>query len=143
MSDWKQNLSEFLQKTDKSRQKEKEPELSRFIARVVMPAFQEIAAEMELHNREVVMRNTATSAAIVVSNNKAEEIRYRVQGRTFPHTVLPYAEVRYRERKGLKLISVESMLRSGLPNYTLDDVTKEEVISDFLDHYMRRVKGSD
>jgi hypothetical protein len=141
MSNWKQNLNEFFQETDKSRQKEKEPELSRFMARVVMPAFQEIAAQMELHGREVTTRNTATSAAIVVSHDGDEEIRYRVQGRTFPHTVLPYAEIRYRERKGLKLITVESMLRSGPPNYTLADVSKEEVIGNFLEHYMRRVKG--
>jgi len=141
MNDWKQNLNEFFQETDKSRQKEKEPELSRFITRVVGPAFQEIAAAMELHDREVTVRNTSNSAAIVVSHNGNEEIRYRVQGRTFPHTVLPYAEIRYRERKGLKLITVESMLRSGPPNYTLKDVSREEVIRNFLEHYMRRVKG--
>ena len=141
MKDWKESLSEFFEETEKDRQAKKEPELTRFMARVVVPAFREIAAEMEAHGREVTIRQTDTSAAIVITFDGDEEIRYRVQGRTFPHTVLPYAEIRYRERKGLKLITVESMLRSGPPDYTLDDVSKEEVIRNFLEHYTRRVKG--
>lgn len=141
MNDWKKDLKAFFQETDKTRQTEKEPELSRFITRVVVPAFRDITAEMEAHGRDATTRNTATSAAIIVSFKGDEEMRYRIQGRTFPHTVLPYAEIRYRERKGLKLITIESMLRSGPPDYTLDDVTGDEVIRNFLEHYMRRVKG--
>ena len=66
---------------------------------------------------------------------------YRIQGRTFPNAVLPYAEIRFRERKGLRYIRVESMFRSGSSNYRISDITKDEVIRNFVENYTSRVDG--
>ena len=63
-----------------------------------------------------------------------------MRGRTFPTGVLPFAEIRFRQRKGLRFISVESMLRSGATPYKMADITREEVIQNFLDNYTRRVE---
>lgn len=65
---------------------------------------------------------------------------YRLQERTFPDRTLPYAQVRMRERGGLKLVTVEAMLRSGTPNYMIEDLTPEDVIKSVLHHYTSRVK---
>ncbi|MDA0578537.1 MAG: hypothetical protein O3B24_10620, partial [Verrucomicrobia bacterium] len=86
------------------------------------------------------IRHAATSAALTVLRDGEEEMIYRVQGRMFPMGVVPFAEVRYRERKGLRLLRTESMFRSGKPDYTLKDVTIAEIIHNFLDHYKRRVR---
>jgi hypothetical protein len=140
MADWRKELGSFLDSTDNSGAEEKGSELGSFIADTVLPAFEEIRAELVSRGREVNVRDSEMSAVIVVNYQGEEELSYRVQGRTFPDRQLPFAKVRFRERKGLRRISVESMFRSGQPDYTMEDIGQDEVIRNFLDHYMRRVK---
>ncbi|OVE75916.1 hypothetical protein BVX97_02975 [bacterium E08(2017)] len=139
MDDWKQNLGSFFEK-EVSKSKEELPEFDQFILDVVIPAMQEIAAELKLHGRDVTVRNSQSSAAVIVCKDGDEEMTYRIQGRTFPNAVLPFAEVRFRQRKGRKLVTVESMFRSGAPGYKLSDITKEEVIQHFVENYTTRVQ---
>ncbi|MDA0990509.1 MAG: hypothetical protein O3A51_07140 [Verrucomicrobia bacterium] len=139
--DWRADLGSFLNKSEGKRIEPAGSELARFITDVVLPAFQDVADELERYGRTVVRRHTASSAVLIASNGTEEELTYRVQGRTFPNGVLPYAEVRFRERKGLRLIRVESMFRSGVPNYRMVDITKDEIIRDFLTHYKHRVQA--
>ena len=142
MADELDQLDQFLDQSPKSRQPQNEAsELSQFIVRVVVPAFEEIATRLEKHGREANIRNAGPSAALTVCRDGDEEMTYRIQGRTFPNGVLPYAEIRYRERKGLRYIRIESMFRSGMPNYTLADVTKEELIRNFVENYKMRVRS--
>jgi hypothetical protein len=140
MADWRDKLSGFFEESDNAHQEEAGGELERFIATVVSPAFQEVAHELEKHWRHVTIRSSETAATLIVSNNGEEEMMYRVQGRMFPNGILPFAEVRFRERKGRRYITVESVFRSGASDYTLADVTPGEVIENFLEEYMRRVK---
>lgn len=139
--DWREELSSFLDRTDDSKQREEGSGLAQFIPDVVLPAFNEIRSEMIKHGREVNIRDSETSVVIVVSWKGEEELSYRIRGRSFPDRVLPFAEVRFREKKGLRRISVESMFRSGEPDYTMADITREEVIQNFMEHYMRRVEA--
>lgn len=141
MTNWRESLGDFIEKTEgRSRAQIEGSALANFIADVVIPAFQELKIELEKYGRQVTIRGAEASATLLVTRNGEEEMSYRLLGRTFPNTVVPYAEVRYRERQGLRFVSVEAMLRSGPPNYTLADVSKDEVIRNFLDHYMRRVR---
>lgn len=140
MTDWRENLNSFFENTEKAKQNEEGAELARFVADVALPAFEEIVGELQKHGREVVVRNAVTSAVLIVQYEGEEELTYRIQGRTFPNGVLPFAEVRFRERKGLKFIRIESMFRSGAADYALGDVTKEEIIRNFIENYTRRVK---
>jgi len=139
MTDWRNDLGRFFEQTEKTHQESKESEISRFLTGVAVPAFEEISEELKRYGRDVSIRNSATAATISVHHAGDEEMTYRIQGRTFPNGVLPYAEIRFRERKGLKLITVESMIRPGPPNYRLDEVTRAEVIRDFLSNYTSRV----
>ena len=141
MSDWKSDLAGIFEEKDAVRQEQKESELARFISGVAVPAFQQLTTELEKHGRDVNLRMAMNSAALIVHHNGEEEMTYRIQGRTFPNGVLPYAEVRFRERKGLKFIRVETMFRSGKPDYTLADITETEIIRNFLDHYKRHVRN--
>jgi hypothetical protein len=141
MTDWRGDLKGFFERTDKAREEEKEaPRLARFITKVAIPALQQVKEEMAKHGREVTVRATESSATVIVSHRGEEEMMYRIQGRTFPHDVLPFAEIRFRERKGLRFITVESMFRVGSNTYRLDDITPEEIIRNFIVNYVRRVE---
>ena len=139
MADWKQNLGRFFEEPEKRAENESSV-MAHFVTNVALPAFEEIASELRRHHRDVTIRESETSAAIIVCRDGEEELSYRIQGRTFPTQVLPYAEIRFRERKGLKLITVESMFRCGSPDYVMADITKDVIMDDFVDNYARRVR---
>ncbi len=141
MADWRSQLGSFLDEAGRPKPEEDRGDLPGFLSSVVEPAFEELRAELVAHGRDVNIHRVETSIVMKVSFKGDEELSYRVQGRTFPNKILPYAEVRCRERKGLKLIRVESMFRSGDSSYSMDEVTTTEVIDNFLDHYMRNVSA--
>jgi len=139
MSDnWRKNLGSFLSGTDKTRLQREVSDIGNFIQTIVLPAFKEIKDELVSHGRTVTIRPADSSAAIIVRYHGDEEITYRVQGRSYPDRILPFAEIRVRERKGLKLVTIESMFRPGT-EYHMSDITCEEVIQNFLHNYMSRV----
>lgn len=140
MSDWRDELSEFFEKSHAADEQEDASELARFMSGTALPAFEEITRELERHGRVATTRSSGTSATLLVQFGGEEEMSYRIQGRMFPNGVLPFAELRFRERKGLKYIRAESMFRSGPPDYTLADVTSQEIIRNFISNYTRRVK---
>lgn len=140
MSDWQQTLDSFFEETKETEKVTEETELTRFIHNVANPAFEELRNQLTKHGRQVTMRETESSVTVLVHCQGKEELSYRIHGRLFPHGVLPYAEIRFKERKGLKIICVDSMLRSGTSDYSIDDLEKTEVIKHFLDHYMRAVQ---
>lgn len=140
-ADWRSELGSILKRPEPSKSDEVvRSELERFVAEVVLPAFEDLSRELERYGRQASIRPAATSAALLVMFEGEEEMTFRVQGRMFPGGMLPFADVRCRERKGLRLLRNEVMLRSGNPaDYTLKDVTRDEVIRAFLDQYKRRV----
>ena len=140
MPDWRKDLKNFFDETEKEEQERDPSGMTRFIAQVAVPALQKVGDELTQHGRDVDVRNAGTSAAIVVRYHGEEEMTYRLQGRTFPNGTLPFADIRCRQRKGLKLVRVESMVRSGNPDYSIDDITEDEIIANFLQHYKRRVQ---
>ncbi len=142
-ADWRNELGSMLGGNPPTGKREpvQRPDLERFIADVVLPAFEELTKELERHGRQVSVRSTPSSATLLVLSEGEEEITYRVEGRVFPGGIRPFADVRYRERKGLRLLRGESMFRSGPGDYTVRDVTREEVIRHFLDQYRRRVRA--
>ncbi len=141
MTDWRDNLSAFFEKDEGAKHREEKSEMAIFIEDVILPAFQELESELAKHGRFTNVRDTINSAALTVyGTGGEEELMYRVQGRTFPTGVLPYAEIRFKERKGLRLITAESMFRSGSGDYCMQDIFKEEVIQHFIENYTKRVQ---
>jgi choline/glycine/proline betaine transport protein len=143
MADWRERLSSFLTTSDRRRRQEEEnSEWAQFLAQVVTPAFEELAAELEKHGRTAAIRNSVVTAQLLVMNGGEEEMLYRIQAKPMPDRILPQAEIRSRERKGLKYFTTEAMLRSATPAYRLADITREDIIQNFLQHYMRRVENA-
>ncbi len=140
MADWQNTLDRFFIDTDKADNEPKQSPFEKFITEVAVPAFEELRPALEKHGRRVVIRSSASSAVITVFEGTTEEIMYRLQERTLPDRKLPYAQVRLRERGGLRLVTVEAMVRPGGGEYLTEDLTRADVISSVLQHYMSRVK---
>ncbi len=142
MAEWQQTLDNFFVGSDQTQKETKISPFESFIADIALPAFEELRPAFEKHGRRVSVRNTPSSAVITVLDGTTEEIMFRVQERTLPDRKLPYAQVRMRERGGLRLVTVEAMLKPGAGDYYIEDITKEDVIQCVLQHYMSRVKLS-
>ena len=140
MADWRNNMDSFFEKSDETKKNKDVTDLISFFHDTAVPALKELREQMEKHGRELTIKETISSLTARVSCQGKEELVYGVYGRLFPNGVLPYAEVKYRVRNGLKITKVESMIRSGKPDYMMSDVTKDEIIDSFLEHYMRVVK---
>jgi hypothetical protein len=140
MADWRNNMDSFFEKNNETKKNKDATDFTRFVRDTAMPALKELRDQMEKHGREMTIKETVSSLTARVSYQNKEELVYGVYGRLFPSGVLPYAEVKFRERNGLKITKVERMIRSGKPDYKMSDVSKDEVIASFLEHYMRVVK---
>jgi len=141
MADWRRNLNKFFAQKGELKESPEESEFTNFLEEKALPAFEEIAAELEKYGREVTMRNTPSSATLVVCRSGEEELMYRLHGRRLPNKVLPCAEVRFRERKGRRRITVESMFKNESSDYTITDLSTEDVINNFLENYTQRVEA--
>ena len=143
MGDWRSNLDEFMSEESDSTTSEQRSEVDIFIQDTAMTAYRELESQLGQHGREITIRNSGTSAIIKVQFNGTEEMVYSLQIRRLPDRELPYAEIRYRERKGLRYVSVERMLRTGngSPDYFIGDISSDEVIQHFIDHYIKHGKS--
>ena len=139
MEEWKKELDGFFKKTERASASDQTSDFAVFITNIVVPAFEEFAKEMEAHGRNSLIRSTEVYASITITCAGEDELSYRIQGRRFPNRVVPYAEVRARERKGLRLMSTESALRTG--PYQVSDVTKEDIVQNMVTNYTRRVQS--
>jgi len=139
MAEWQQALDSFFVGSNQTQKETKLSPFEIFLAEVALPAFEELRPAFEKHNRTVTVRSTPSSAVITVHDGTTEEIMFRLQERTLPDRKLPYAQVRMRERGGLRLVTVEAMLRPGASDYQIEDITKEDVIQCVLKHYMSRI----
>ncbi|MDI6774995.1 MAG: hypothetical protein QME60_06330 [Verrucomicrobiota bacterium] len=140
MADWKGKLGVFFHEVEKVKQEKSGADVARFVVEVAIPAFEEIKTEMEKHGRTVTIRNQVGSATLSVHHNTEEELTYRIQCRIFPAHIVPYVDLRFRQRKGLRLIRVEATIREGRSEYRLADITKEEIVEHFVENYTRRVQ---
>ena len=140
MAQWQQTLDSFFVDPAQTHKETKISPFEKFLEEIALPAFEELRPAFEKHGRRVSIRNTPSSAVITVLDGTMEEIMFRLQERTLPDRKLPYAQVRMRERGGLRLVTVEAMLKPGSADYHTGDITKEDVIQSVLQHYMSRVK---
>jgi hypothetical protein len=139
VANWRNTLGTFFEESNSGETENIKTPFEKFISEVAIPAFTELSQEFEKYGRKVTIRESASSAVIIVTDGNTEEIRYSLQERTFPDSTRPYALVRMRERGGLKLVTAEAVLRTG-SDYKTEDLTSDEVIKSVLQHYTSRIK---
>ncbi len=140
MADWQNKLDRFFVSSEKTDNPRKVSPFETFITDIALPGFEELRPAFEKHGRRVTIRSTPSSAVITVFDGTTEEIMYRLQERTLPDRRIPYAQVRMRERGGLRLVTVEASLTPGSQEYFIEDITKQHVIDSVLQHYMSRIQ---
>ena len=133
--DWKNELSGMFggESARLSRAQKEGMEFRAFLEHVVMPAYTKVVEELTKYGREVVTRNTGVAASLTVRHEGAEEITFQVLKRSLPSGYMPFAEIRAKERKGLRVQKTEASLREGA--YTLSDVTQDDVLEAFMKCY--------
>ena len=139
MSDWKSDMKGFFQEKQKKAQvdedklKETKSEVATFFSEVVIPAFEEIKTELEKYQRESNVFGGIDSASIVISCKGYTEFTYSIK--VYPATLFPYSEIHFRNPSEAKTYRAEGILRTGSQDYTIAQITKEEIIKHFLSDY--------
>ncbi len=139
MPNWKNQLDLFFDESKKNESEKIKTPFEKFLSEKAIPAFEELSKKLEEYGRQINIRKSVSAAIMTVSDGNTEEIMYRLQERRLPNKTLPYAQVRMRERGGLKLVTIEAMVRTG-SDYQTEDLTKDDVIQSVLQHYMSRIK---
>lgn len=141
MADWKLELEDiFLSDSQASRAERENARFAKFLREVATPALSEIAEEMRRLGRTATVREAPASTILTVYRDaNVEEICYSVIRQFVNDGILPRASVRV-VRTNSRSTSHDEPLRPMGEHYTIDDVTKDDVIRSFLVFY-RMTKG--
>jgi hypothetical protein len=143
MEDWKKELNNYFKEKEKLEEKNKANEVQSkkdagdFISSIVVPAFNELKKELEKNGREVNISSHKESAYISVKFSDVEEMDYGIGVRIHPHMAYPFTTTRTRAKTGEIYLS-EGVIRSGAQDYTVSDISKEDIIQSFLTNYKMR-----
>ncbi|MDA3798537.1 MAG: hypothetical protein PF692_05595 [Kiritimatiellae bacterium] len=114
-------------------------ELEKFIIEIAIPTFESLQAKYEEAGFSTKIRSFETSASLIVTMNGSNVFIYRIQWRRFPTTMLPYADIQYKMRNSLRFLTYEQMIRKGKPDYSLNDISQEELRNHVEDNFEKRV----
>ena len=147
MKDWKKILASFFEKQDvekgekQERRSQEKLRVEEFYATIVNPAFEELKSELKKHGREVNVYTQRTDyASIIVQFEGAEELDYSIEVMLYPGLAFPRPVVHFTEWASSRRLRVEGLLRKGVQNYDISDITKEEIIEHFLDEYKNYIE---
>ena len=139
MPNWKSDMESFFHEkqsnvqVDEDKLKETQSGVATFFSAVVIPAFEEIKTELEKYQRESNVFGGIDSASIVISYKGYTEFTYSIK--VYPGTLFPFSEIHFRKRSEVKTYRAEGILRVGSQDYTVAQITKEEIIKQFLSDY--------
>lgn len=142
MGDWKLELEDiFLSDSQASRAERENARFVKFLREVATPALTEIAEEMRRLGRTASVREAPASTILTIyrEDGSVEEICYSVTRQYVSDGILPRANARVVRMNSRTTTHDEPFRPEGV-HYTIDDVTKEDVIRSFLTFY-RMTKG--
>jgi hypothetical protein len=146
MPEWEQELEAFFRARGEAPRPSttdllvrRNNEAGAFIDQTVMPAFEELQAALAQHGREALLSTAhkRAAASIRVRNGGRDEFEYLIGVRVTPDRALPYAEL--IPHAGWPRRPSERTLREGSQDYSVRDITKEEVIAHFLASYQAQL----
>ena len=142
MRDWKKILASFLekQKEEKGEKEEKRSQeksrVEKFYSTIVNPAFEELKSELRKYGREVeVYTERKDFASIIVQFEGDEELDYSIEVMLYPGLAFPRPVIHYTEWASSRRLRVEGLLRTGIQDYDISDITIDEIIEHFLNQY--------
>lgn len=141
MSDWKDDLELFFEEKERQnkayteQRQNAELQSASFLSNTVVPAFEEIRAELEKYGREVIISNKNQAVNIQIFYESSLEFDYWIKvdiNNLRPH---PEIQLTIDEQK----VSLEGTLRVGVESFTIEDISKEEIIGSFLSDYYAHI----
>jgi hypothetical protein len=142
MKDWQKILASFIEKQKEERVGKEEKRgqerlrVEKFYATIVNPAFEELKSEFKKYGREVdVYTERRDFASIVVYFEGDEELDYSLEVMLSPGLAFPRPVIHYTEWASSRRLRVECLLRTGIQDYDISDITTDEIIEHFLNEY--------
>ena len=141
MSDWKDDLESFFEEKERQnkayteQRQNAELQSASFLSNTVVPAFEEIRAELEKYGREAIISNKNQAVNIQIFYESSLEFDYWIKvdiNNLRPH---PEIQLTIDEQK----VSLEGTLRVGVESFTIEDISKEEIIGSFLSDYYAHI----
>lgn len=130
LNDFFKELNENTGKKEKM-EKEMYSEINKYIVDIIKPAFEEIRQDLEKNDREVSIFSREDRATIEINHRSSFEYKYEIRFTNLhPYPVT----TSYDPHENSKLEG-HGYFRSGEQNYTIHDVTKEEIVTHFIDRY--------
>jgi len=147
MENWKKILATILNKQKEGRGEKKikhsheKMRVEKFYSTIVNPAFEELKSELKRHGRDVeVYTERKDFASIIVNFEAEEELDYSIEVMISPVRVFPRPVIHYTEWASSRRLRVEGLLRKGIQNYDISDISKEEIIEHFLNEYQNYIE---
>ena len=139
---WKKSLAAFINKQRKEKEEKEEKHsrekmrVEKFYSTIVNPAFEELRYELKKHGRDVeVYTERRDFASIIVHFESEEELDYSIEVMLYPGLAFPRPVIHYTEWASSRRLRVEGLLRTGIQNYDVSDINKDEIIEHFLAEY--------
>ncbi|MDD4242139.1 MAG: choline BCCT transporter BetT [Smithellaceae bacterium] len=130
---WQQRLQSILRHPVKT-------EVLDFINNTVRPALDEVAEEFRRRNMEVEVKSGPDGRVwLEVLHGEELDFYYSVRPRTYTPPAFAMRDTRKRRGEELKFYRAEVYLSEGGQDYDLMGWTKEQIITDVIDHYEKHM----
>jgi choline/glycine/proline betaine transport protein len=141
MSSWKESLKEILSAAEGTKRTGDEPRrrVKHFIAQVVVPAFEEVAQELQEYGRDVEVEHGEKRAAIRVFHEGDEEFSYEVRATAYRKLEFAFPALPLHDAEGMTY-RAEAHLKDRPLNEDVTDFTKDQIIESFLREYGRHLR---
>jgi hypothetical protein len=128
--DWKRSLDDFfatqMQIGEGISRLRQDAEAAVFLTMTVLPAFEEVKAELLRHGKQVEVHGAERWASLCVRGPGGEELTYELEVMGGPGQFFLRLETHYFN--GATRVRVPGCLRGGTQNYPLSSVTRDELI---------------
>jgi len=111
-----------------------------FFETVVRGAFEEFSAALKAHGRTVAITIGGTSASFIAKSGDREELNFSVKHQ-HRRVVAPVMEL--TDPSTGRRFRATGYFRSGLQDYGVDELSKEEIVAHMLEEYRRHVSSRD
>ncbi len=134
MSDWKKDLDEFITNKESEKvEKEKLAEEKRardkaFVAETLVPALEEVKAELEKRGREVTVSASDDRASIRVNFKGMHELDLTIDASLGTDEI-------FTDRVRGGTFSAKSSLMTGISNLNAQTITKDQIIKVVVSRY--------
>ena len=138
MDDWKKTLGDTFDDAEKKEQQEQNAlaEADKYINSVVLPAFNEVNAELKKNGMVASVSGSNDSASFTIRENDMVSYQYKVRINIPIMNLI--TEMRHRE--GGQLYRVAGSFIGGQDS-TIADVSKEEIIKHLVADYTQHIKN--